>query len=245
MIRKFIGIAFFFINMPDEAAGVGKLLDILGNETRRRIIEILADEPKYFIQLSKELGVSQQAVLKHLILLEDVGLVTSFRAKSELAAPDRKYYRLNRSVYLSIGIMGDAVELTLTEIGDQERPGRTEQSELVRGFRADAHSISEENDNSSIIERAERLLNELDSRVDRLEEEKVALLAIKEEVMQAAHKDIRESLEEDLHRRIMYQMFGRESTTIDELADILNAREKEIRAALERISGRFIIRITE
>jgi hypothetical protein len=43
----------------------------------------------------------------------------------------------------------------------------------------------------------------------------------------------------------MYQMFGKQSTTVDELAEILNAREKEIRAALDRISGRFIIRITE
>jgi len=245
MIRKFIGIALLKITMSDEATGIGKLLDILGNETRRRILGKLADEPKYFIQLSKELGVSQQAVLKHLILLEDAGMITSFRTKSELAAPDRKYYRLNTSLYLSIGIMGDAVELALMEIRDQERPARAEQNEIVRRFRADAQSISEEGDNSAIIERAERLLNELDSRVDGLEEEKVALLVIKEEVMQAAHRAIRESLEEDLHRRIMYQMFGRESITVDELAEILNAREKEIRAALDRISGRFIIRITE
>ncbi len=39
-------------------------------------------------------------------------------------------------------------------------------------------------------------------------------------------------------------MFGRESITIDELTKILHTREKEIRAALDRISGRFIIRIT-
>jgi ArsR family transcriptional regulator len=231
--------------MSDEAAGVGKLLDILGNETRRRILEVLADEPKYFIQLSKELGVSQQAVLKHLTLLEDAGLIASFRAKSELAAPDRKYYRLNRSLYLSIGIMGDAVELALKEIRDQKRLEGTQQNEVVRRFREDSQSVTEETDNSSVIERAERLLNELDSRLERLEEEKIALLAIKEEVMQTAHRAIRESLEVDLHRRIMYQVLGRESITVDELAEILNTREKEIRAALDRISGSFIIRITE
>ncbi|MBM3897901.1 MAG: helix-turn-helix domain-containing protein [Thaumarchaeota archaeon] len=231
--------------MSDEAAGIGKLLDILGNETRRRILEVLADEPKYFIQLSRELGVSQQAVLKHLTLLEDAGLITSFRAKSELAAPDRKYYRLNRSLYLSIGIMGDAVELALKEIRNQERLERVQQNDVVKRFRADSQSILEETDNSSIIGRAENLLNELDSRVERLEEEKIALLAIKEEIMQMAHRAIRESLEEDLHRRIMYQMFGRESVTIDELAEILNTREKEIRAAVDTISGRFVVRITE
>jgi len=63
--------------------------------------------------------------------------------------------------------------------------------------------------------------------------------------MQTAHWTIRGSLQEDLQRRIMYQMFGRESITIDELKEILNTGEKEIGAALDRISGRFIIRITE
>lgn len=231
--------------MSNEATGVGKLLDILGNETRRRILEILADEPKYFIQLSRELGVSQQAVLKHLTLLEDSGLITSFRAKSELAAPDRKYYRLNRSLYLSVGIMGDAVELDLTEIDDNERLEDAEQNETIKRFRAEAKMISDETDHATIIESAEELLQKIDQRVDSLEEEKVALLAIKEDVMQMAHRAIREALEEELHRRIMYQVLGRRTVTIDELAETLNAREKEIREALERIGNRFIIRIIQ
>jgi len=137
--------------MSDEATGLGKLLDILGNETRRRILEILADEPKYFIQLSKELGVSQQAVLKHLTLLGRAGLITSFRAKSELAAPDRKYYRLNRSLYLSIGIIGDTIELALKEIRNIESLERVEQNEVVRRVREDTWSISDEDYHVVII----------------------------------------------------------------------------------------------
>ena len=90
--------------MSDKNLDIEKVLDILGNETRRRILRYLAEEPRYFIQLSKELGVSQQAVLKHLEILHALNLVESFAEKSDLAGPDRKYYRLNRSLILTIGL---------------------------------------------------------------------------------------------------------------------------------------------
>ena len=90
------------------------LLDVLGNETRRRILRFLADEPRYFIQLSKDLGVSQQAVLKHLEILEKFGFVTSFEKESEFAAPNRKYFELNRSCMLAIGIRRMQLNLFFT-----------------------------------------------------------------------------------------------------------------------------------
>lgn len=227
--------------MSEGSTEVDQLLDILGNDTRRRILEILADEPRYFIQLSKQLGVSQQAVLKHLGLLEEAGLIASFRAKSDLAAPDRKYYRLNRSLYLTVGITGDIVELDLTEIGEKEIG---ESNEWIRRFRDKAEELAQESEPASTIQGVESLLGEIDGRVSRLEHEKVALLVIRQEVMQTAHQSIRNSLAEQLHRRIMYEMLGKRSMSVDELAEVLNAREKEIRNALQVIGGRFSIRLT-
>ena len=227
-----------------EATAVDELLDILGNDTRRRILGILADEPKYFIQLSRELGVSQQAVLKHLSLLEGAGLVSSFRAKSELAAPDRKYYRLKRSLYLTVGIMGDTVELDLTEIGDVKGFEDDNSSKEGMRFRAETHRLTQERNPSATIQMAESLLKEIDERIDRLEEEQVGLLTIRQEIMQTAHAAIRESLQEELHRKIMYEVLGRQRMTVEELADILNAREKEIKQALGIIGEMFAIRMT-
>ena len=51
------------------------LLTVLGNPTRRKILEMLAMEKHYPLQLSRELDVSQQAVSKHLKVLEKYGLV--------------------------------------------------------------------------------------------------------------------------------------------------------------------------
>ena len=104
------------MTMIDNNQEIGELLDLLGINTRRRILEALTNEPKYFIQLSKEIGISQQAVLKHLLQLEKFGLIESYRAKSNLAAPDRKYFKLNKSVFLSVGITGNSMEIRMESI---------------------------------------------------------------------------------------------------------------------------------
>ena len=106
--------------MIDNNQEIGELLDLLGNNTRRRILEALTNEPKYFIQLSKEVGISQQAVLKHLLQLEKFGLIESYRAKSNLAAPDRKYFKLNKSVFLSVGITGNSMEIRMESIQNRK-----------------------------------------------------------------------------------------------------------------------------
>jgi len=56
----------------------GAILDMLGNDTRRRILSILAQEPMYFNQLAREVGVGQQAVLRHLQSLEESGFINTY-----------------------------------------------------------------------------------------------------------------------------------------------------------------------
>jgi ArsR family transcriptional regulator len=83
------------------------LLDVLGNETRRRILNLISHEPMYFNQLAKEIRTGQQAILRHVKILEDTGLIESYSEKSDLGAPDRKYYRVNSSFNLSISVSND------------------------------------------------------------------------------------------------------------------------------------------
>ena len=82
----------------------GLILDIIGNNTRRKILATLAREPMYFNQLAKEIDIGQQAILRHVNALEDIGLIKSYAEKSNLGAPDRKYYRLNSSFSLTVSI---------------------------------------------------------------------------------------------------------------------------------------------
>ena len=50
---------------------IDRLLTIIENRTRRRILEMITEAPSYPLQISKELGVSQQAIMKNLALMEE------------------------------------------------------------------------------------------------------------------------------------------------------------------------------
>ena len=68
---------------------VGRLLEVLGDPTRRTIFEQLADRPWAVGELAAELPISRPAVSQHLKVLKDAGLVV------EQASGTRRIYRLD------------------------------------------------------------------------------------------------------------------------------------------------------
>jgi ArsR family transcriptional regulator len=82
---------------------MGNLLEVVGNETRRRILALLSEEPRYISEISRKLNVTQPAILKHLSVLQTAGLIEGFWRKNPLGAP-RKYYKICDSVGIEIAI---------------------------------------------------------------------------------------------------------------------------------------------
>lgn len=75
------------------------LLDLLGNENRRRILRLLARKPCYVTEISEYLGVSPKAVIDHLRKLEDAGLV-----ESRTDDQRRKYFSIARNLRLEVNV---------------------------------------------------------------------------------------------------------------------------------------------
>ncbi|MFO8051565.1 MAG: helix-turn-helix domain-containing protein [Thermoplasmatota archaeon] len=80
--------------MPDNEneLPLDKILSILENPIRRKILQKLSRDANYPLQLSRELGVSQQAVMKHLRVLEDSDFVVSYEERSDKGGPPRRVY---------------------------------------------------------------------------------------------------------------------------------------------------------
>ena len=76
-----------------------EFLDLLGNENRRRILQLLAQKPCYVTEISEYLGVSPKAVIDHLRKLEDAGLVESRTDNRR-----RKYFSIDRHVRLEVNL---------------------------------------------------------------------------------------------------------------------------------------------
>jgi ArsR family transcriptional regulator len=81
-------------------------------------LAVLSQEPMYFNQLAKKIGIGQQAILRHLQALEESGLIETYAEKSNLGAPDRKYYRLTTSFILTISLSEDDFTITNQKIAE-------------------------------------------------------------------------------------------------------------------------------
>lgn len=74
---------------------------ILGDRTRRAIVECLAERPKAVGELAEELPISRPAVSQHLKVLKDAGLVT------ERPVGTRRIYRLDPA---AVGALRDQLD---------------------------------------------------------------------------------------------------------------------------------------
>lgn len=227
--------------MFKETPEVGLILDIIGNETRRKILYLLAEEPRYFIQLSKELEISQQAVLKHLEILERHGFIKSYRAKSDLPAPERKYYRLSRSIYLSIGITEDNVTIQLRNINltQNEAQSRFNDIPLPEYFE---QPIADDRNLNSLLQSSHRLLTKIDEKLEDLERDKVSLLKLRQTVMSQVHDAVRSSFEIGLERDIVYSFVAFDAPLdVDFLSEMLDVREREVERRIEALRKRLTL----
>jgi DNA-binding transcriptional ArsR family regulator len=96
---------------------------VLGDPTRRAIVECLAERPRAVGELAAVLPVSRPAVSQHLKVLKDAGLVT------ERAAGTRRIYRLDP---VAVGALRDQLDAfwnrTLTGFQDVAEQTTEEQA---------------------------------------------------------------------------------------------------------------------
>ncbi|HMK46626.1 MAG TPA: ArsR family transcriptional regulator [Methanocella sp.] len=94
------------------------LLDILGNENRRNILTLLSYRPCYVTEISEELKVSPKAIIDHLKILEEAGLIESYFDEQ-----GRKYYEIANNVRIEVSIspITFQVEVTRVEAGEDEQ----------------------------------------------------------------------------------------------------------------------------
>lgn len=91
---------------------MGAVLDVMGCKTRREILILLTQEPRFVSEISKELGIGQKAIIEHLKAMENLGLLKSSFQKIERGRP-RKYYDISRKVEIQICIDRDAIKMDI------------------------------------------------------------------------------------------------------------------------------------
>lgn len=156
----------------DGPGNLDKVFKALGNVTRRRILQLLAQGARYPYELSKTLGLTQRGVFKHLESLQEAGLVERFHGESELG-PDRVYYRLNaRFGGLSTTILPDVFTVRFTR---RERSGRI----LVpKGF-----IIPEARPDVTAVKRLLSELGKVNKRLLNIDEERMRFASLRGQII--------------------------------------------------------------
>ena len=190
--------------------GFDESLSILENSTRRDL-RCLVKEPHYPLQLSEILDVSQQAIVKHLKVLEGAGFVDSESKKSDKGGPPKKVYRVNQSFSIRLDLgpdlfraehrkmpKGGALKLSGSlpvELGQVvDRIGKKRSIPMV-----DAMGI----------------LSDLDSALERVDEQRDAIIALHQQVMHKVSPSVEEEFESYEERQLAHAMMRNPRRPLD------------------------------
>jgi len=167
-----------------------RLMDILGNPNRRRILRLLAEKPCYVTEISERLKLSPKAVLEHLEVLQSSGLVECFYGEQK-----RKYYYVSRDVHLEIFLSPFNFEISCPEAESLDIRALREKlsSALNRIFEA-------EGDLSDRIKTLHSLVRELSSIQRALHSELVRL--VERSILERSAQRLLEDEEEDIFDEI-------------------------------------------
>ena len=211
------------------------VLGTVENPIRRRIIARLSEEPNYQLQLSKELGLSQQLVAKHLITMEDAGLVSTVSQDSP-RWPQRKEYLLKKSFSVTIDLAPNLFRARMFSFGAV--PGVQENDEKAQ-MAAQVGGLARYSDGASRIKPLTRIVAEVDKKIKDMEEERAVLLYLRSLALREASR-ITTSLPSDDRRKVLRYLMNEEGDGIGNISASLGLQKQVVGEILEAIERELI-----
>ncbi len=186
------------------------LLSMIENPTRRKILESLVKMPRYPLQLSKELGISQQAVMKNLSVLEKNGMVVSYRESSSIG-PVRTVYEPNSEFTLIVDMRSGMFSARMVE---------------PKGERKDVDVDNLKEMRSKVID-IDNELEQLEKRYSELMREKESIIA-----------SVISKQDGYAQKSLAYEILDAPKKTVEELSKDLNARTDVVKEMIDDIERR-------
>jgi len=216
--------------MPD-LTDLDVLLTVIENPTRRRILEALVREPHYPLQLSKELGMSQQAIMKHLKVLEDTCLVRSYPQESDQGGPTRKRYVPTTKFTIIVDFGPGLFSTAFIKMAMEAMSGPDPEGEV------DLEPV----DLSEIGGKVRMLrdtIRGLDQELEALQVRRAELIEMKEDALEEAGTLVENSIGDYQVRRVVYSFVQRPDMSAEEIASELGLRDDVVGEILGKLESK-------
>ncbi len=198
------------------------ILEVIGNGSRRKILELLSKKPCYVSEISYCLKMAPKVVLEHLEKLENAGIVKS------LEDGKRRYYYIAKNLHIDITISPHRFEVRIAG----EHNG--DPAEALRRIESKFETLNESEDFYTALKTVE----EIDSYFSAMHN----FVSIKlNELMERMMEEVEKIASDDFERLILMAIAkGLRRTT--EIAEFFRIPYREVERILESLWQRGIVK---
>jgi predicted transcriptional regulator len=200
-------------------------LSVLSNPMRRDILSLLVMEAHYPLQLARELNTSQQAVMKHLGVLEKNGLVESVKEPSDAGGPPRNAFTATQQLTIRIDIGPNLFNAKMRTFDpDDDIPIEEDYAYINERYA----KVQEMDDDNERLKGLATTLQDVNRELAELERRRGALLLAKERLLGEANELIGQLSTDYDQRRVLYYITDKGNVSVVAVSEHFNMREKTV-----------------
>ncbi len=199
-----------------------KIIRILQNPTRRKILERLSREEHYPLQISETLNTSQQAISKHLKTMEKAGIVVSRVGKSNRGGPPTKTYMVNREFSLRIDL---GPTLFRTEVDELEIEEIEDYKDIEEKIKTDVKEC--------FLKEKREIIEEIEDEIEDLKKRRQYLLKLKERALSKGYEYVYDNFEDYMERFVLYYILDTGQKDPKKIAKDFDIREDKMKEIID------------
>ncbi len=214
-----------------------KVVEVLGNPVRRRLIEKLSESPDYTLRLSNELNIHQQLAAKHMKVLRNAQLVDVVRQKSKKGA-DKNVFSLNKFYSLQIDFSPNLYNQRLISFNNPDLWATADN--YMDRLEDKVTDLGEEGSGIDKINPLGNIVQSIDDELESLEKRRARLLYIRNLAMNASVQALDEL--DRKKRQVMHFILNQGSTTVNAISRHMQLNEETIRDLVSDLENEDIVR---
>ncbi|MEM1956742.1 MAG: metalloregulator ArsR/SmtB family transcription factor [Archaeoglobaceae archaeon] len=202
------------------------ILDAIGNESRRKILELLAKKPCYVSEIAYYLRMAPKVVIEHLEKLESAGIVRSVEDGR------RRYYYIPKNVHIEVTISPHRFEVHVSS------DNTSNPSEALRELESKLSYLNIKSDSLSEVYKALKVAEDICTKFSAIHGSIISKL---NELTELILEEVEKIVSDDLERLILLAMTKGMKTAI-EIAECFKIPYKEVERVLESLRVRGLVR---